>query len=144
MHFLKTNYFFFLRQYNRKKKPVPGALAEEDLDTVEIPPDIIQPVLSAPLPSTSTLSTSSPAAAAAALPVPALNGEPALAAGPSSAADHPPEGEEMEMLEEEDEAAAAAATATTAAAATTPAAEKKKVPSPKLKINTPKKPKPNK
>merc|ERR1711913_104331 len=32
-----------VRAYNRKKKPVPGALAEDDIDKVDIPPDIAPP-----------------------------------------------------------------------------------------------------
>ena len=115
------------RQYNRKKKPVPGALAEDDLERVEIPPDIlVPPAAVVDPPSTSTLSTSSPAV----LP---LNSEIAAAAAEQPAAVETP----AEAMEE-DEAKAAVL------AAEAEAAERKKVPSPKLKINTPKKPKPNK
>ncbi len=92
---------------------------------MEIPPDILVPPAAVDPPSTSTLSTSSPAI----LP---LNGE--IAAVDQPAAVETPPTEAME--EEEAKAAVLAAEAE--------AAERKKVPSPKLKINTPKKPKPNK
>ncbi len=92
---------------------------------MEIPPDILVPPAAVDPPSTSTLSTSSPAV----LP---LNGEIAAAADQPAAVETPAE------AMEEDEAKAAVL------AAEAEAAERKKVPSPKLKINTPKKPKPNK
>jgi hypothetical protein len=124
---------------------VPGALAEDDLEKVEIPPDIQVATAAEPLPSTSTLSTASPAAS-----LPNLNGEiPSVIASSTSGGDQEQPTEPVEETavaedDEEEEAEAAAVAAAVPVPAAVVAGDSKKVTSPKLKINTPKKPKPSK
>ena len=45
INYLSETSLSFCRQYNRKKKPVPGALGEDDMEKVEIPMDSMLPTV---------------------------------------------------------------------------------------------------
>ena len=91
----------------RKKKPEPGALAEEDMERVEVPPE---PMIQAPPPTEN-------GDMAGEMPEPAPDATTSTLAPPVKEE----EGEEEGGKE-----------------------EKKKVPSPRVKSSTPKRPKPSK
>ena len=110
--FFYLNFFLFRRQYNRKKKPEPGALSEEFMEKVEVPLDSFippqLPVENGDVDEMSPRPDSAPSTSAPSASDPSTS---ALAASPL-----PKEEEEPE--------------------------EKKKMPSPpKIKMPTPKRPK---